>query len=37
MEEDVKRKFVRWSLSKAKHDELSVEAAQEYLNTELLS
>lgn len=37
MEEDVKSKFVKWSLSKAKHDDLSVEAAQEYLNNELLS
>lgn len=36
MEEDVKTKFTKWSLAKAKGDDLSVETAQEYLNTELL-
>lgn len=37
MEEDIKNKFVKWSLGKAKHDDLSVEAAQDYLNKELLN
>lgn len=36
MEEDVKSKFVKWSLSKAKKDELSVDAARDFLNEELL-
>lgn len=36
MEEDVKSKFVKWSLRKAKDDDLSVESAREFLNTELL-
>lgn len=36
MEEDVNRKFVKWSLVKAKSDDLSVEAAQDFLNNELL-
>lgn len=36
MEEDMKLKFVKWSLTKAKKDELSVEAARDYLNSELL-
>lgn len=36
MEEDIKGKFVKWSLLKAKKDELSVEAARDYLNEELL-
>lgn len=36
LEEDLNMKFVRWSLGKAKKDELSVEAAREYLNSELL-
>lgn len=36
MEEDVNRKFVKWSLKKAKDDDLSVESAQEFLNNELL-
>lgn len=36
MEEDIKNKFTKWSLRKAKTDDLSVEAAREYLNTELL-
>lgn len=37
MEEDILRKFTKWSLTKAKKDELSVEAAQGYLNNELLN
>lgn len=37
LEEDIKGKFVKWSLSKAKTDDLSVESAQEYLNTQLLN
>lgn len=37
MEEDVKSKFVKWSLGKAKADELSVEAAQEFLSTRTFS
>lgn len=36
MEEDIKGKFMKWSLRQAKNDDLSVEAAREYLNTELL-
>lgn len=36
MEEDIKNKFIQWSLRKAKHDDLSVEAARDYLNSELL-
>lgn len=37
MEEDVKSKFVKWSLKKAKADELDVQAAKDFLNTELLN
>lgn len=37
MEEDVKSKFVKWSLKKAKADELDVEAARDFLNNELLN
>lgn len=37
MEEDVKSKFTRWSLLKAKSDDLSVEAARDFLNQELLN
>lgn len=36
-EEDVKRKFVKWSLRAAKSSELNVESARDYLNKELLS
>lgn len=36
MEEDIQRKFTKWSLLQAKNDDLSVEAAQEFLNNELL-
>lgn len=36
-EEDVKRKFVKWSLQKAKKDELDVESARDFLNNELLN
>lgn len=36
MEEDVKHKFTKWSLKMAKRDDLSVEAAQQFLNTVLL-
>lgn len=36
-EEDVKRKFVKWSLLKAKSDELDVESARDFLNNELLN
>lgn len=36
MEEDIKNKFVKWSLGKAKADELCVETARDYLNNELL-
>lgn len=35
-EEDIKLKFTKWSLMKAKKDELSVETARDYLNNELL-
>jgi len=35
-EEDVHRKFVKWSLASAKKDALSVEAARDYLNDVLL-
>lgn len=37
LEEDINQKFVRWSLAKAKSDELSVESAQEFLNNHLLN
>lgn len=37
VEEDIKRQFVQWSLRKAKRDDLSVEAAREFLNEELLN
>lgn len=37
MEEDMNQKFVRWSLAKAKSDELSVESAQDFLNNHLLN
>lgn len=36
MEEDIKCKFVKWSLLKAKKDELSLEAARDFLNEQLL-
>lgn len=36
MEEDVKHKFSKWSLRRAKADDLSVESARDYLNNELL-
>lgn len=36
MEEDIKAKFVKWSLSKAKNDDLNVDAARDFLNDELL-
>ena len=35
-EEDINRKFIKWSLKAARKDELSVEAARDYLNKELL-
>ena len=35
-EEDINRKFIKWSLKQARKDELSVEAARDYLNKELL-
>ena len=35
-EEDINRKFIKWSLKQARKDELSVEAARDYLNNELL-
>lgn len=37
MEEDVKHKFVKWSLLKAKTDDLCIEAARDFLNNELLN
>lgn len=37
MEEDIYRKFTKWSLTQAKKDDLSVEAAQDFLNNELLN
>lgn len=37
MEEDIKTKFIKWSLSKAKSDELSVEIARDFLNNDLLN
>lgn len=37
MEEDIHRKFVKWSLKKAKADDLSVESARDFLNLELLN
>lgn len=37
MEEDIHRKFVKWSLKMAKNDDLSVEAAKDFLNNELLN
>lgn len=36
-EEDVKQKFVQWSLRAAKADELSIELARDFLNNELLN
>lgn len=36
MEEDIKQKFVKWSLLRAKADELSVQSARDFLNDELL-
>lgn len=36
-EEDVKQKFVQWSLRAAKADDLSVELARDFLNNELLN
>lgn len=36
-EEDVKAKFVKWSLKAAKDSDLSVESARDYLNDKLLS
>lgn len=36
MEEDIKNKFVKWSLKKAKSDEPSADAARDFLNDELL-
>lgn len=36
-EEDVQKKFVKWSLSQAKNDELSVEAARDFLNNQVLN
>lgn len=35
-EEDIQRKFIKWSLRQAKSDDLSIEAAREFLNTDLL-
>ena len=35
--QDIYRKFMKWSLSKAKKDELSVEEARDYLNKDLLA
>lgn len=37
MEEDIQRKFVKWSLAQAKAEDLSVELAREYLNNQLLN
>lgn len=37
VEEDVKRRFVQWSLKQAKNDDLSVESAMNFLNNELLN
>lgn len=37
MEEDINRKFIKWSLGKAKLDDLSIEAAREFLNNGLLN
>lgn len=37
LEEDIHQKFVKWSLARAKTDELSVESAQDFLNNQLLS
>lgn len=37
LEEDMQTKFVQWSLKMAKKDELSVDAARDYLNNELLN
>lgn len=37
MEEDIHRKFVKWSLMKAKADDLSVESARDFLNLQLLN
>lgn len=36
MEEDIKQKFLKWSLAQAKDDSLSVDAARDYLNDDLL-
>lgn len=35
--QDIYRKFMKWSLSKAKKDELSVEEARDHLNNDLLA
>lgn len=37
MEEDLQRRFVKWSLKAAKGSELSVVAARDFLNNELLA
>lgn len=37
LEEDIKQKFVKWSLRAAKTEDLSVAAARDYLNNELLA
>lgn len=37
MEEDIQRKFVKWSLAQAKAEDLSVESARDYLNNQLLN
>lgn len=36
MKEDIKHKFVKWSLSAARKSELSVVAARDFLNDKLL-
>lgn len=37
LEEDLQQKFVKWSLKMAKKSDLSVAAARDYLNDELLN
>jgi len=36
-EEDLKRKFIKWSLRAARSDELAVEAARDYINEEIMA
>lgn len=37
MEEDIKQRFVKWSLTQAKSDDLCIESARAFLNDEVLA